>query len=228
MSEKRASMRTPWAKFIVLAVVLADCVGIYYANKRLNQPWVEPAGVPAEGSIAQADESPAVLDMAMQAPAAIPPSAMPDETAKEPAALARLPEFMPVPPVLKEEQPASIPTVEMVLRQADLERPRMARLQPSRKASRRFVSAFATDIAGSATEATFVPSAALNAAAPAAADTAQIGSDGGPGEIGAPESSMQSQSEAPVEIQDGQGVDVQPPAELPAADPGPEAELPAG
>ncbi len=55
----RAIPRAKWGRFLVLAIVLADGAGIYFANQRLNQPWTEPEGQASGELVAQADEAPA-------------------------------------------------------------------------------------------------------------------------------------------------------------------------
>ena len=132
-----------WARYIVLAVVLADCVGIYYANRQLNQPWRDPAeGFPAEVAVEQAaipGDPPEQQSAAKNVLALVAPVRS--------NSLYDLPAYMPVPAAVKNELPVYVePAGEFVLGN-DFDRPKTARLQPPKAASRRFVSAFAADLA---------------------------------------------------------------------------------
>lgn len=148
-----AMIRAKWAKHIVLAMVLADCIGIYYANRHLNQPGLDPA----EGiAVEMASAPPAVPADRREAPSAAN-SALAALAPARPDSLLALPAYMPLPPSVSNPLPAyAEPAGEFVIRD-DFDRPRMARLQRSSTASRRFVSAFAADTAQAPAEQTAWP-----------------------------------------------------------------------
>lgn len=147
MPDWRNALQSKRTKYFVLAFALADGAGIYYAHSRLNQPWVPASGAASEEMFAQIDMQPATLpedrDVA-------PAPALALGSLAAPLPLPQAIEFAPLPTVLDEapapEAPALVPSVKLALRAAPA---RAARYLPAR-GDRRFASAFATDITGSA------------------------------------------------------------------------------
>jgi hypothetical protein len=230
MLDWRAIPRAKWGRYLVLAIALADGAGIYFANQRLTQPWSEPEGQASGELVAQAVEAPVAGDGRMPLLAKADTSA---SASSKPYAIGELPALMPLRPVVIEHLPAFDPAVEMAFRTPTFERPRIARLQPSRTASRRFVSAFATDIAGPASDemATSLPGsdgAATEAALAGPAESMETA-----GAIEAPDVESLAQPEAPaagtadIIAPVAPDTDAQPSAGLPVSGADAGAELPA-
>ena len=218
MSNEREAQRPRWGRYLVLAMVVADCLGIYVAQMRLNQPWAEPPKEPSGDAFAERDVVPAAVpvtavpqpNFAMAEP---PPAATP----RGPDIVAELPAFMPLPPVAK-EAPAVVPTVEVATPKPVFRSNRVAKLERTRMASSRFVSAFATDIVG--------PGSLESASPGAIPEAVQSGAPEAGSETGAAEAPLQDQVEAPAPVvPEVAAPDVD--AELPAADSSAGAELPA-
>ena len=184
----RAIPPSKWASYTVLAMVLADCVGIYVVKQRLSQPWVEPAStVSAQGAAAdvvadagqmRVDEPEVAPEVALAEtsadsaqPSYLASSEEPVRTARHPDTFAQLPEYMPLPPAATEELPTFVPTIERSARRDEVRLPRMARLQTTRVPSRRFVSAFATDLVGSDAQYRALPAPAFGGPATETADS---------------------------------------------------------
>ena len=144
MRDWRAGLQKKSMKYVVVAVAVANCAGIYVAQDRLSRPYAGPAAGEGTVGIDFADAGSMMDSFARESNVSLGIEAGPP-----PSALASrdfLPELAPLP-ALKLEAPTVIPSVPARAARLGLSEPRAARFQPAQQIDRGFDSAFAPDYA---------------------------------------------------------------------------------
>lgn len=229
MRDWRAGLQKKSMKYVVVAVAVANCAGIYLAQDRLNRPYTGPAAGEGTVRIDFADAAAMMDSFARESEVSLGIEAGPP-----PAALASsnfLPELAPLP-AIKLEAPTVIPSVPAPrAARLGLSEPRAARFQPARQVDSGFDSAFTPDYAalapydGSAEaaglSATAPDAAAMGAASEVQSDAIALDTLAEPGPFTA--TSGENTADAPV-----QELSVPAASELPAVELTAEAANPAG
>lgn len=241
MIDLQAMFRRKWVKRTLIGLVLADLLGVYLVQQRLNQPPAEGAG---EDMFAAADPSREDYDD----PILSPPKPKQEELSSTPAlaqadlpipASPRMP-AVPAEPSLEAaadlaaaEAPTVVPTVRLAAREADAVKPKAVKAPLVRQPRTRFDSAFSSGLPRPAAIEAGAPSyAGAEARAPAdevfATGTALA--DEGP-DAGALAPAVATDAPAPAAADSVSAPAPEaapaPAPELPAADFAPAAEAPA-
>lgn len=240
-----------WAKCGVLAMVVADVVGILIVHDRLNRPALDVPSFSQEIPMAMNDTALTLPKDAAQVIGEMPVTALPKDGLQASGAIAQndfqalpalsridpLPAPMRVEPLALDTPRASLKVareMQMALRAPVIPTVRIAELNRSRKAARTFSSAFSNDISVStqimnqAPTATFAaPSAAIDAVdLSASADVTNV-VDARASEAENTSAPVQAQSAVPVPEFGGTSEVPQPQLDLQPAPAAPEARSPA-
>ena len=144
MRDWRAGLQKKSMKYVVVAVAVANCAGIYVAQDRLSRPYAGPAAGEGTVRIDFADAGSMMDSFARESNVSLGIEAGPPPSAL--ASRSFLPELAPLP-ALKLEAPTVIPSVPARAARLGLGEPRAARFQPAQQLDRGFDSAFAPDYA---------------------------------------------------------------------------------
>lgn len=154
-------------KYVVVAVAVANCAGIYLAHDRLNRPYAGPEAGEASVRVDFADATAMMDSFARESTTSLGIEAGPPPSAL--ASRDSLPELAPLP-AIKIEAPTVIPSVPAPrAARLGLSQPRAVRFQPARQQDRSFDSAFTPDYAALAPYNGSAEAAALGESAPDAA-----------------------------------------------------------
>jgi hypothetical protein len=174
------SVLSKWAKYGVLAMVVADAAGILIVHNRLNRPAVSVPSISENAPMAMNDTSTALPKDAALFNGEIPMIALPKDSQRATGAVALndyqelpavsrmdpMPAPMRVEPLVL-ETPIASPKVaremQMALRAPIIPKVRIAELNSTRKANRTFSSAFSSDISASTQIRNQAPSAGFAA-----------------------------------------------------------------
>jgi hypothetical protein len=234
MMDRRKSKLAKWAKYGVLAIVVADGLGIYLAHHRLSQPLASGQAVVEEPVVALADP---VLAPASGAVQAVPALASNDVSALPAASrFEAIPALMP----MKIETIEEVTSPKMAARAPQVPTVSMAETRPTRNARRSFSSAFSRDVyAPSHISADYSSQSYVRS--PVATDVVpQFGAVSDQGSLDAPATRAENpEAVAPPQGSDvgpdlsarpdvpAQTTDSQPAPSAPAANDAPASELPA-
>ncbi len=147
MTDWRKLLHSKRAKYIVLALAVADGAGFYLVNNRLNQPWAVPAGGAADSAVALDNSMPVISREELNSP---PTFAINDLPAIVPTAAtvdsSPVPALVPEVLAVAKELPTYVPGVHLSSRKVLGNAAPTARLERSRRAAgSQFSNVFAAE-----------------------------------------------------------------------------------